>query len=404
MMTQRIAGAALLACVLAGSAQARVARLEILQTEPAFGGKSFGDAGAYDRIVARAHGELDPASAANTIIQDLALAPRNAKGMVEYQTDVEILRPKDPAKSSRILLFDVPNRGNKRALSMFNADMAGTSGAINNSEIAGDGFLQKQGTTVIWFGWQGDVVGGDHRMVTHLPTARNKDGTPLTGLVRSELTTSAATNKLNLSGGWFTNNPPHESYKTVETDNSKALEGGFLPTLTVRSRENAPREKIANGEWQFGNCDERNETQICLKSGFKPGKLYEVIYRAKEPTVMGIGFAIARDMGAFFQRAEKDDSGTANPVVHGAKVKSIITGTSQSGRFIRSMIALGFNRGEDGHPVFDAAMPHIGGGLMPLNIRFSQPGRAWGQQVDHDYPAYDFPFTYARETDPLTGR
>ena len=141
----------------------------------------------------------------------------------------------------------------------------------------------------------------------------------------------------------------------------------------------------------------------CLR-GFQPGKLYEVIYRAKDPAVMGIGFAIALYVGTLFQRAARDNVGTPNPVVHGSKVKSIITGTSQSGRFIRSMIALGFNKGEDGRQVFNGAMPHIGGGLMPLNIRFAQPGRAWGQQVDHDYPAYDFPFTYGREVDPLTGR
>ena len=44
---------------------------------------------------------------------------------------------------------------------------------------------------------------------------------------------------------------------------------------------------------------------------------------------------------------------------------------------------------------------------LPLNIRFAQPGRAWGEQVDHTYPAYpayDFPFAYAQQQDPLTGR
>ena len=71
---------------------------------------------------------------------------------------------------------------------------------------------------------------------------------------------------------------------------------------------------------------------------------------------------------------------------------------------IRSLLALGFNRDEAGRRVFDGAFPHIGGGLMPLNVRFGQPVRAWGEQTDHLYPAYDFPFTYARQTDPLTER
>ncbi len=389
--------------VIASSAQAHVTKLDILRVEPAFGGVHFGETGTYERVVGIVHGELDPNAPANAIIQDLALAPRNARGMVEYTTDLDLIRPADPAKSNNILLFDVMNRGNKRALTLYNADMRGTATALNNNEVTGDGFLQKQGTTVISFGWQGDVAPGENRLLTHLPVAKNKDGSPVTGVVRSELTTLAPTTTLNLSSGWFTT-MTHTSYPTVETDNTKPLSGGFLPTLTVRSRENAPREVMPASAWHFGACDKPNDTQICLPGGFQPGKLYEVIYRAKDPMVMGIGFAIARDMGAFLQHAEKDSAGTPNPVVHGAKVKSVIFGQSQSGRFIRSMIALGFNKGEDGKQVFDAAIPHIGGGLMPLNIRFSQPGRAWGQQVDHDYPAYDFPFTYASETDPLTGR
>ena len=396
-----LAGCAFL--LAASAAQAHVTKLEILRIEPAFGGAAFGETGAYERVVGRVLGELDPNAPANTIIQDIGLAPRNAHGMVEYTTDLDLIRPANPAKSNNVLLFDVMNRGNKRALTLFNADMKGSAAALNNNEVAGDGFLQKQGVTLISFGWQGDILPGDNRMLAQLPVAKNKDGTPVTGVVRSELTTLAPTTTLNLSSGWFTL-MTHASYPTVETDNTHKSADGFLPTLTVRSRENAPRQVIPASDWHFGACDKPNDTQICLPGGFQPGKLYEIIYRAKDPMVMGIGFAIARDMGAFFQHADKDSAGTPNPVVHGAKVKSMIFGQSQSGRFIRSMIALGFNRGEDGKQVFDAAMPHIGGGLMPLNIRFSQPGRAWGQQVDHDYPAYDFPFTYASQTDPLTGR
>lgn len=403
-MTGLFRAAMLASAMLSTAAQARVVRLEIVETGPAFGGASFGTAGAYERIVARIHGELDPANAANAVIQDIALAPRNAAGLVEYSTDIAILRPADPAKANGILLFDVPNRGNKRALSMFNADMAGAPAALNALTVPGDGFLQNQGNTMIWFAWQPDILPGDNRMLAQFPIPRNADGTPVTGIVRSELTTNAPATTLSLSSGWFTTSPPHAAYPTVNTDNKAELPGGFRATLTVRGRENAPREPIPPGEWRFGACDTPNDTQICLPSGFQPGKLYEVIYLARDPTVMGIGFAAARDIGAFFKRADTDAAGTANPVVHGDRVKSIVTGTSQSGRFIRSMIALGFNQAEDGAQVYDAAMPHIGGGLMPLNLRFSQPGRAWGQQVDHDYPAYDFPFTYASQTDPVTGR
>ena len=142
---------------------------------------------------------------------------------------------------------------------------------------------------------------------------------------------------------------------------------------------------------------------ICLKTGFQPGRLYELIYRAKDPTVMGIGFAATRDVGAFFRDARADSRGTANPVYRPGQV-AVIEGTSQSGRMIRTFLDLGFNQDEVGKRVYDGAYPHIGGGLLPLNIRFAQPSRARGEQVDHPYPAYDFPFAYAHQHDPLTGR
>jgi hypothetical protein len=200
----------------------------------------------------------------------------------------------------------------------------------------------------------------------------------------------------------------YDSYPTASLDNSIPFRDGFLPTLTVRAREQDRREPIPNSAWSFGTCGQGgaltpDEKHLCDHDGFKPGHLYELIYRAKDPTVGGLGFAAARDLGAFLRNSDKDDSGNANPVYR-ADNRAIIEGSSQSGRMVRSLLALGFNRDEAGRRVYDGAFPHIGGGLMPLNIRFGQPVRAWGEQTDHLYPAYDFPFTYARQTDPLTQR
>ena len=194
----------------------------------------------------------------------------------------------------------------------------------------------------------------------------------------------------------------------MNTDNKTPLADGFLPTLTVRVRENEPRVVIPNTEWSFGSCEAgkpvaASDTQLCYQAGFKPGHLYELVYRAKDPLVLGLGFAAARDLGAFLKTSAKDDSGTANPAfVAGAK--AIVMGSSQSGRFIRTLIHLGFNRDEQGKTVFEGALPHIGGGLMPLNVRFGQPGRATTNTVDHLFPGAEFPFAYASVTDPLTGR
>ena len=384
-------------------------RVEITQTTPAWGGRNFGEIGAYERVIGKAYGEIDPQSPSNAMIQDIALAPKNARGMVEYSTDIDILRPADRSKSNGVLFFNIINRGNKGGLALFNADIPGgpaNIGNINAVTEAGDGFMQQQGYTVVWFGWQPDVVGGNNRMMMQVPVAKNPDGSAITGTVRNELTVLRPATTLPLQSGWFT--AGSKPYPTVSTDNKTALADGFLPTLSVRVRENEPRTIIANSEWSFGSCEADkapavNDWQICYPAGFKPGRLYELTYRAKDPLVLGLGFAAARDLGAFLKASEKDDSGAANPA-YVANAKAIVMGSSQSGRFIRSLIHLGFNTDEAGKIVFEGALPHIGGGLMPLNVRFGQPGRATTNTTDHLFPGAEFPFAYARVTDPLTGR
>jgi hypothetical protein len=403
-------GVAALAFMMA-EADARITHIEITKTEPAFGGQSFGDTGAYERLAGRATGELDPADPANSEIQDINLAPRNARGMVEYVTNIELLKPADMARGNRILFFEVNNRGNKLAPGSFNVGVAGGVADRNALSSAGDGWLMWAGYTMVWFGWEMDARPGLNRIGMPAIVAHNHDGSPVTGLVRSEIITPVPATSVPISLSQQIQNYPidsYDSYPTANLDNSAPFADGFLPTLTVRAREQDPREPIPNSAWSFGTCGQDgaltpDERHLCYRDGFKPGHLYELIYRAKDPTVGGLGFAAARDLGAFLRNSDKDDSGTANPVYRADNL-AVIEGSSQSGRMIRSLLALGFNRDETGRRVFDGAFPHIGGGLMPLNLRFGQPVRAWGEQSDHLYPAYDFPFTYARQTDPLTQR
>jgi hypothetical protein len=394
-----------------GEANARITHIEIIKSEPAFGGQTFGGAGAYDHLTGRVTGELDPADPANSGIQDINLAPRNARGMVEYATNIELLKPADIARGNRILFFEVNNRGNKLAPGSFNAGVAGGVADRNALSSAGDGWLMRAAYTMVWFGWEMDVRPGLSRVSMPPILAHNHDGSPVTGLVRSEIITPVPATSVPISLSQQIQNYPidsYDSYPTASTDNSAPFADGFLPTLTVRAREQDPREPIQNSAWIFGTCDGTgavtpDEKHVCYRDGFKPGRLYELIYRAKDPTVGGLGFAAARDLAAFLRNSERDDAGTTNPVYRSDNL-AIIEGSSQSGRMIRSLLALGFNRDETGRRVFDGAFPHIGGGLMPLNARFGQPVRAWGEQTDHLYPAYDFPFTYARQTDPLTQR
>ncbi len=136
-------GVAAAIMLVAGGAEARINGIEIVASEPAFGGAAFGDVGAYVHLVGRVHGELDPADPANSIIQDIALAPRNARGMVEYSTNIELLKPADLARSNRVLLFEVNNRGNKLALGNFNEGVAGTLADRNGLTSPGDGWLMR---------------------------------------------------------------------------------------------------------------------------------------------------------------------------------------------------------------------------------------------------------------------
>src|SRR5215471_17008879 len=145
------------------SAEARITRIEITKVESAFAGQSFGTVGTYERLTGKAYGEVDPGSPANSLIQDIALAPRNARGMVEYVTDIDILRPADRSKGNGVLFFNIINRGNKGGLTLFNADVPANVLNNNNLTTAGDGFLQRQGYTMIWFGWQPDVLAGNNR-------------------------------------------------------------------------------------------------------------------------------------------------------------------------------------------------------------------------------------------------
>ena len=409
--SKRVLGVAAAILLIAGGAEARITGIEIVDSEPAFGGASFGDAGAYVHLVGRVHGELDPADPANSIIQDIALAPRNARGMVEYSTNIELLKPADLARSNRVLLFEVNNRGNKLALGNFNEGVGGTLADRNGLTSPGDGWLMRSGYTLVWSGWEMDVLDGMNRIGMPPVVARNHDGSPVTGIVRSEMITPRPATSIPISLSQQIQNYPvgsYDSYPTASLDNRTAFADGFLPSLTVRAREQDPRTAIPNSEWSFGVCESGkpatpDEKHVCYPAGFEPGRLYELIYRAKDPTVGGLGFAALRDLGAFLRNSPQDDAGAPNPVYRQDNV-AIVEGTSQSGRMIRSFLALGFNADESGGRVFDGAYPHIGGGLMPLNVRFGQPVRAWGEQTDHLYPAYDFPFSYARQSDPLTGR
>ena len=144
--------------------------------------------------------------------------------------------------------------------------------------------------------------------------------------------------------------------------------------------------------------------EITRPAGFDAGALYEFIYTAKDPAVQGIAFAALRDVGdlpaAGAGRGESAGGGRA-----GAVDRAVLHGVSQSGRFVRDYLYLGFNEDERGRQVYEAMLPHIPGTRRTFtNARFAQPGRNPTPHGDRHYPADQFPFTYAVTEDHLTGR
>jgi hypothetical protein len=363
---------------LSQPAAAKVVKFEVTRIEsPAFEGRSFGTVGTYDRIIGRVTIAVAPSDPHNTVIVDVDRAPRNAQGLVEATTDVEILRPTVAANGNRALLYDVVNRGSKRALAMFNDSSAGNE--LVKAADAGTGFLMNRGYTVVWSGWQGDLNSGGGRNVISVPAAQG-----VTGLSREEFVFDHMQNPAVAT----------LTYPAAELDPAHAK-------LSVRQREADPRATPAGLEFKFEGA---TKISIARPAGFDAGAIYELVYPAKDPKVMGLGFAATRDVVSFLRNEAADASGTPN-VLAGRIDRAISFGQSQSGRYLQDFLYFGFNADEAGRTVFEGLMPHISGGKkMFSNFRFAQPGRNMQQHADTLYPGGEFPFAYPVTTDAVTGR
>jgi hypothetical protein len=371
---------AVLVAACAARAEARIVRLEIVSREPAFGGRTFGDVGAYERIVGRLYGEVDPRDRRDALIQDVALAPRNARGMVEYVATFTLLKPVDMARGNHVLLHDMPNRGNKLNLITYN--LACQDVAPCDLEGAGDGFLFRRGYTVLWTGWQGDlpdVPGGRPLELVRVPVAHNADGSPITGPVLARWSNvPAGTTTLSLAQAGVSAVTLGASLPVTLDTRAARLETHAAESTTGEARGVA---EVASGDWAWGDCSRTpfpgapDSTRVCLRRGADPALLYQLVYAAKDPLVLMLGFAAIRDAGSFFRYEARDAAGTANPLA-GAVRHVIATGQSQSGNTQKTFVHYGFNEDEAGRVVWDGANPHIAARQNPVNFRFARPGGA----------------------------
>ena len=358
---------AVVACLLApgsGLAQITAFDLDVVES-PALGGGSFGDVGQYELLRGTVAGEVDPADPRHQHIVNLANAPRNAAGRVEYRATVEVYRPIDMARWNRALYHTVSNRGGAGA-----------------AEPA----LLERGFAFVRVGWQGDLVPTESNIVAYLPVAANPDGSSIVGPALEE----------------FIFNDAESVSRRRLTYPAASLEprGGML---SVRATQDAERKRPDDLQWRYVSA---TEIEIDRPAGFDGGAIYEFIYEAKDPIVLGIGFAAMRDAISFLRYEAADRDGNPNPLAeHGLPTKAISLGISQSGRMQRDFLYQGFNEDVAGRIVFDGMHPNIAGSRKTFtNYQFGQPGRWQKQHEDHVYPGDQFPFTYATLTDPLSGR
>ncbi|HWX60102.1 alpha/beta hydrolase domain-containing protein [Bradyrhizobium sp.] len=374
---RKLVTAGIAACLVPTALWAEVVRFDIVERVPAFAGRSFGDVGSYERITARATIALDPADDRNAIITDLALAPRTAEGKVEATADVVILRPADPAYGNGTLLLDVPNRGRKLAPQLFDDSAQPGANQAQAADDAGIGFLHRNGYTMVWVGWQADIPSKPGQMALSAPIIKG-----VTGPAREEYVFDNTTNPARATLTW----PAAEPANLAVTVRAAWADARQAPSgLTAR-------------------LVDPTTVEIARPDGFDAGALYEITYTARDPMPLGMGYAAVRDVISFLRR----DTSAANPLLNGlhpSVSRAIGFGVSQSGRFLRDFLYLGFNQDMQGRLVFDGLMPHVGGTRrMATNVRFGQPGRNPRHPQDPAWQADLFPFTYATLTDPISGR
>jgi hypothetical protein len=382
---RRIITAALFLTVacLSSPAAARVERIEILSRQDFAPGIEFGDAGAYEKLRGRAFFALDPNAAANAPVTDLKLAPRDARGLVEFSAEFLVLRPKVTARGNGTLLYEVNNRGNIAILrQLHEASFSNDPATVAD---AGNGFLFRRGVTLVWSAWATDVATrpGDNRLVLRAPIA-TKDGAPITGKVAYELIVDAPRATARFTG-------------LLGTAYPFANDGDPDVVLTERQRRADERRPIPRAAWSFVEPSEGGAAgEIALDGGFKPGRIYELVYTARDPIVAAAGMAGIRDLLSYLR---------SNPLAGApAPRTSLIFGISQSGRLIQTMLLRGLHVDEDGRAVFDGAFVHVaGGGKGGFDYRFAMPTRHFSVLEDHIYPTDFFPFATVSARDSATG-
>ena len=380
--------------VIPSIAVAEVERIEITSRSVFAGGMGYGAVGAYEKIRGKLFYAVDPDNAANAAIIDLDLAPRSSDGKVRFQGDFILLKPVDLAKGNGRLLYDVNNRGNLYMLRHING--GNRTNDPSSAQDAGNGFLMRQGYSLLWSAWNWDVRAGDNRLQIELPIA-TENGQTIRQRIAAEIVNSyGLTAPASMPLAWGNS----RCYPALDArDNSDAV-------LTLRGVPDGARVPIPNDRWSFSRVEDgvrvHDPTSLAIEGGIQPGFIYELIYEVENPRVVGLGLAAVRDAISFFHFEGADRFGTPSPLAiraEGGWKSAIgyayIFGVSQSGRFIVHMLWQGFHVDESERMVFEGARIHVaGGGKGGFNHRFAQtthhPSDLEGNFMPADHPPFNF--------------
>jgi hypothetical protein len=366
-------------------APAEVTRVEIVSTAPWHGGREFGKAGPYEKLQGRIYFELDPRSPAGRRVTDIDLAPRNAKGRVEFSSDFVVLRPIDPKRARRSTLLEIPNRGVTQANGSFFSTAPGSAFDLMNlgSTTLTDAFVFDQGFTLAWLGWQFDLPREAIRI--EVPAAQ------LNGIVRQSAVALSPGSHLWRLGG-------SNGYCAADAGQPEAQ-------ILVKSRFDEPGHALPRDSWAFAHIENGKPTPdpcaVVLRTEFEPGHIYELIYRGVNPPVAGLGEAAVSDFVSWLKYG-----GAASPLRdHPETLQHVLGyGYSQSARFLRDFLYRGFNADEHGRQAFDGLfVASAGAGRGSFDVRYAMPGEAGNSVLSDLRPVDLFPFTDEIGDDPVNG-
>jgi Alpha/beta hydrolase domain len=361
---------------------ARVTHLEITSRTDVLDAKPFGESGPYERITGRVYFAVPVANIHNQRIVDLTNAVNLQNGEVEFSADFIAVRPRDASKGNGTLLLENPNRGHARILSLVDG------GDEDLGHSAGDGWLLRNGFTVVALGWQWDAA-GPNALRLCAPVAKDH-GKTITGLLRGDIMLPAKAGEISL-GHLILGNIGGSEYPVARPDDPRN-------TLTVRDSREGRRTTVPRSQWQFaamvdGSLVPSNRS-IHLNSEFEPGRIYEYVYVVSDPVVAGLGFAAVRDFASYVKH-------TPDSITPASRVLG--EGISQNGRFLRDFLYQGFNADEEGRIALDGVLSHVAGsGRGSFNYRFAQPSRDAQPTSSIFFPTDIFPFTDEPEVDPLS--